>query len=98
MRGLVHDIRYAIRQLRRSPLFPAAAIGTLSLGIGAGTALFSVGDAALLRPLPVSEPDRLVLVHLRTGSGRDERLPATAARPAAGRRPGAVRAGRGVAA
>jgi predicted permease len=58
---LLHDFRYAFRMLRSSPLFAAAAAITIGLGIGAATAIFSVADAVLLRPLPYRDPARLVL-------------------------------------
>jgi predicted permease len=58
--GLVGDVRFAWRQLRRAPSFAAVAILTLGLGAGAATAIFSVVNAVLLRPLPYREPAQLV--------------------------------------
>jgi len=58
--SLCRDAEYAIRSLRRTPGFTAVALLTISLGIGANTAIFSVANSLLLRALPVAEPERLV--------------------------------------
>ncbi len=62
---LIHDVRYALRQLRRSPGFTAVVLATLALGIGGDTAIFSLLHAVLLRSLPFRDPDRLVTVWQR---------------------------------
>jgi predicted permease len=61
---LFKDLSLAIRTLRRSPLFTLAAALTIALGIGASTAIFSVANAVLLRPLPYRDPERLVVMYM----------------------------------
>jgi hypothetical protein len=56
------DVRYAVRALRKNPAYAAVAIATLAIGIGAGTTVFSLAAAVLLRPLPYANPDRLVRI------------------------------------
>ena len=60
--ALVQDARYTWRSWRRNPGFAIVAIATLSLGIGANTAMFTVAQAVLFRSLPYAQPDRLILI------------------------------------
>ena len=67
--NLVGDVRYALRWMRRSPGFTLIAALSLAVGIGFNTALFTVVDALLMRPLPVERPDRLVDVFTSSDDG-----------------------------
>ncbi len=70
MRTLFADLRYAVRVMSRTPSFAVAVVSVLALGIGANTAIFTIVNAVLLRPLPVEEPDRLMRIFTRTPGGR----------------------------
>src|SRR5580704_12523379 len=62
MPAFLSDVRHSFRMLRKSPLFTTVAVASLALGLGANTAIFTVLDQALLRPLPVANPHELVLL------------------------------------
>ena len=67
--SLLKDIRYALRWMRRSPGFSVVAILSLGLGVGVNTAMFSLVDSLLFRPLPVTSPETLVDVFTTGGDG-----------------------------
>ena len=70
MRSILQDLRYALRQLRKSPGFTLTVIVTLALGIGANTAVFSVMNAILMQLLPVSHPEGLSYVRMANEQGQ----------------------------
>src|SRR3954468_7645575 len=75
MDTLLQDLKYAVRTLRRTPAFTLAAVACLALGIGANTAIFSVIDGILLRPLPFKDPGSLVMVwETNRAQGRDRNV------------------------
>ena len=74
---ILGDLRYALRLLRKTPVFTIAALGTLALGIGANTTIFSLVQTMLLRPLPYQNPDQVVMVwEDRTAAGFPRNTPA----------------------
>ena len=69
MGQMMQDVRYALRQMRKSPGFALIAVVTLALGVGAATAVFSVIDAVMLRPLPFAQQDRLMFTNVKASAG-----------------------------
>jgi predicted permease len=72
MAGFVNDLRYALRSLVRNPVFTGVAVLTLALGIGANTAVFTLVDGVLIRPLPFGEPQELLSMEHLGRDGQDE--------------------------
>src|SRR6187200_3057763 len=75
MGAILADLKFAVRTLRRSPLFTSIAVLSLALGIGANTAIFTLMDQLMLRLLPVKDPDSLVMLqqqgpHMGSNMGR----------------------------
>lgn len=70
MSALLQDIRYAARTLRRNAGLTAVIVASLAIGIGANSAIFSVVNALLLKPLPYPDPERLAVLWLRSPASR----------------------------
>src|SRR5262245_50652295 len=80
--SVLFDLRYAVRQLRRGPGFPAAALVAIALGTGANTAIFSLLNTTILKPPPIADPDQLVVLARTFGSDNAETGGTTSASPA----------------
>jgi len=70
MQSILQDLRFALRQLRKSPAFTASAVAVLALGLGANIAVFTVLNGIFLRPLPYARPDRIVMIELPSNDAR----------------------------